>query len=266
MGGAHLHTPQSIFQHMMGQQNTPHQSGPWPQMPQVPPMMMPWSIPSLQQSQLVRFTGERPPIIFTKSALKKRKYLTNEPTEIHRAKQFITEEKMAAHFQDMHISSNYSENSAGVSSGVREPQPCCSTSNDDIHIDLDMENDPTRLENGKSVHPRLVISEELKRLQQEPLLPGSLLAKLETRPSMALVLWEPPSKHLRMLSNRQNVPQSPNDSNTNNNNSDRSNNDNSENFMQRDNESGNNNHENIPDMNQSRMEDQINRDLEPMDL
>ena len=59
IGGTHLHTPQSIFQHMMGQQNVPHQSGPWPQMPKVPPMMMPWSIPSLQQSQLVRFTGER---------------------------------------------------------------------------------------------------------------------------------------------------------------------------------------------------------------
>lgn len=59
MGGAHLFTPQSIFQHMMGQHNMPHEPGSWTQIPQVPPMYMPWRVPSLQQSQLVRFTGEQ---------------------------------------------------------------------------------------------------------------------------------------------------------------------------------------------------------------
>lgn len=57
MGGANLHTPPSIFQHMMGQQSTSHQLGPWMHMPQVPPMSIPWSVPALQQPELVRFTG-----------------------------------------------------------------------------------------------------------------------------------------------------------------------------------------------------------------
>lgn len=81
MGGTHLHTPQSIFQHMMGQQNPQQQNSPWPQMPQVPPMMMPWSIPSLQQSQLVRFTGERPQSPPRNFLHVKRKFEINEPAE-----------------------------------------------------------------------------------------------------------------------------------------------------------------------------------------
>jgi len=59
MGGAHLCTPQSIFQQMMNQQNPQQQQiGPWMQMPQVPPITIPWSVPALQQSELIRFTGE----------------------------------------------------------------------------------------------------------------------------------------------------------------------------------------------------------------
>ncbi|KAG8236789.1 hypothetical protein J437_LFUL016281 [Ladona fulva] len=47
---------------------------------------------------------------------------------------------------------------------------------------------------------RLVLSEEMKNIKSEPIIPASLLTKLE-KPSMALVLWQPPSgsvfKHLR---------------------------------------------------------------------
>lgn len=59
MGGAHLCTPQSIFQQMMNQQNPQQQQvGSWMQMPQVPPITIPWSIPALQQQELIRFTGD----------------------------------------------------------------------------------------------------------------------------------------------------------------------------------------------------------------
>lgn len=56
MGGTNLHTPPSIFQHMMGQQNV-SQHAMWMQMPQVPPISIPWSVSSLHEQQLVRFTG-----------------------------------------------------------------------------------------------------------------------------------------------------------------------------------------------------------------
>ena len=61
MGGSHLHTPQSIFQHTMNQQvNKPPNESSWLHVPNVPPMTMPWSMPSLQQPDLVKFTGEKP--------------------------------------------------------------------------------------------------------------------------------------------------------------------------------------------------------------
>ena len=103
-------------------------------------------------------------------------------------------------------------------------------------MDLELEAaNAVDAERAKSGHPRLMLSEELKRLQQEPILPTSLLSKLE-RPSMALVLWEPPNKHLRILPARDAptpIPDTSDDNNNNNNNS------------------NNNNNEAIPDLNQT---------------
>lgn len=63
MGGGHLHTPQSIFDYNMSHPIHNQQSeAPWFRMPQVPPMTMPWSMPSHQQPDLIRFTGERQPL------------------------------------------------------------------------------------------------------------------------------------------------------------------------------------------------------------
>lgn len=67
---------------------------------------------------------------------------------------------MAAHFQDLHISTK----------PPAEPVPSTSTALDiDTKIDL-----PEVCKNT----PRLVISDEIKRLRNEPILPTSLLSKL----------------------------------------------------------------------------------------
>lgn len=64
MGGGHLHTPQSIFEYTMSHPAQNQQSeAPWFRMPTtVPPMTMPWSMPSHQQPDLIRFTGEKQPL------------------------------------------------------------------------------------------------------------------------------------------------------------------------------------------------------------
>ncbi|XP_015113053.1 uncharacterized protein LOC107038470 isoform X2 [Diachasma alloeum] len=230
---------------MMGQHNPQHQPGSWDQIPQVPPMYMPWSVPSLQQSQLVRFTGERQQQTCGPMVHQKRKLDVPDVIETRPTKQFISEEKMAAHFRNMHISSHYSPTPVpSTSSACSPPQPSTSTTTD---VEIDVDPAPVNLEDGKSMHPRLVISEELKRLQNEPLLPASLLSKLE-RPSMALVLWEPPTRHLR-LPLSQHPPAQPSTSTAeeddNNNNID-------------------NNNEQIPDLNQAYSSNNV--ELEPMDL
>ncbi|XP_063988282.1 uncharacterized protein LOC135168227 isoform X2 [Diachasmimorpha longicaudata] len=240
IGGGHLHTPPSIFQHMMGQHNPEHQPGSWDQVPQVPPMYMPWSVPSLQQSRLVTFTGEQQQQTCGPMVHQKRKL---DITDVESSrKQFISEEKMAAHFRDMHISSHYTPTLGPSTSSACPPsQPSTSTTSE-----VEIDSTPVNLQDGKSMHPRLVISEELKRLQNEPLLPASLLSKLE-RPSMALVLWEPPTRHLR-LPLHQHPPAQPSTSTAeeddNNNNID-------------------NNNEQIPDLNQAYSS---TVQLEPMDL
>lgn len=242
-GGTHLHAPQSIFQHLMGQSNPQNQPGNWGQTPQIPQMYMPWSVPNLQQSQLVKFTGEKQQLTPAVTNIhQKRKLDFPDATEFQQSKQFITEEKMAAHFGNMHISSSFTSPQIPTTAVSESPTAI----NSDIELNID--GTSAAVDDGKC--PRLVMSEELKRLQQEPLLPASLLSKLD-RPSMALVLWEPPSRHLRMISTRQST--SPTILSTYTNEEEENNNSNNNN------NSIDNNNQQILNLNQS-------VELEPMDL
>ncbi|XP_043502644.1 peroxisomal biogenesis factor 6-like isoform X2 [Polistes fuscatus] len=230
MGGTHLHTPPSIFQHMIIQQGTSQQVGSWTQMPQVLPLSISWSVPSVQQSELIRFTGEQN---VSSNLHQKRKLETPDLLDI-KTKQLITEEKMAAHFQDLHISSSYHSQDPVPSTSMANAQ----FENSNVEMDIETTN-VVDTENIKT--PRLVLSEELKRIQHESILPTTLLSKLE-RPSMALVLWEPPSKHLRILPTRDIPTPARNASDDNNNNN-----------------NNNNNSDGIPDLNQT-------SSFEPMEL
>ncbi|XP_078037749.1 uncharacterized protein LOC144470453 [Augochlora pura] len=244
MGGANLRTPPSIFQHMINQQSVSQQPGPWMHLPQVHPMSMPWSMSSLQQPKLVRFTGGT---TFEPILHQKRKLELSDIVDTRQTKQFITEEKMAAHFKDLHISPNYQPQSPPIpSTSVADAQV---TSSEELNMDLEV--GVTNLGDAdvaKSGHPKLILSEELKRIQPEPVIPPSLLSKLE-RPSMALVLWEPPNKHLRLLSSRLTSTPIPSTSDSNNN----SNNNN------------NNNNESIPNLNQT-VQSNNSLEFEPMEL
>lgn len=77
-------------------------------------------------------------------------------------KQHITDEKMAEHMAQLHI------NSETVTSTV-QPEP-----------------EPAR-------ERRLYMCEEMRKLQQESILPQSLLNRI-TRPCTAVVLWTPPPR------------------------------------------------------------------------
>lgn len=242
MGGANLRTPPSIFQHMMSQQNVSQQPGPWMHLPQVPPMSMPWSMSSLQQPKLVRFTGGT---TFEPILHQKRKLELSDIVDTRQTKQFITEEKMAAHFKDLHISPNYQPQSPVPSTSVADAQLTSEELNMDLEVGV---TNLVDADLSKSGQPKLVLSEELKRLQPDPVIPPSLLSKLE-RPSMALVLWEPPNKHLRLLSSRVTSTPIPSTSDSNNN----SNNNN------------NNNNESIPNLNQTVQSSNLPV-FEPMEL
>lgn len=83
---------------------------------------------------------------------------------------------MAAHFKDLHISCNHqSENSVPSTSKV---DISFSHKQSDMDLDVDAANNTINTDQADYVHPRLVLSEELKRIQQEPILPSTLLSKL----------------------------------------------------------------------------------------
>ncbi|XP_021921602.1 uncharacterized protein LOC110830696 isoform X2 [Zootermopsis nevadensis] len=134
---------------------------------QVPPSQMPWGIPMADQPTIVRFTAESSPSMKSSEpciygfSQAKRKFDSEDiPLPV---KQHITEEKMAAHLSQLHISSDYT---------AHQPEP---------------------REDEQQHMKRLVLCDELRKLKQEPILPPALLSRLEKR-SMALVLWQPPAR------------------------------------------------------------------------
>lgn len=79
---------------------------------------------------------------------------------------------MTAHFKSLRISSIHETES---------PVPSTSSSCSHRQLDMDLDVDGRNAINGEQltgVHPRLILSEELKRIQEEPILPSTLLSKL----------------------------------------------------------------------------------------
>ncbi|CAD0204446.1 unnamed protein product [Chrysodeixis includens] len=137
---------------------------------------LPWGMSS--PPQLVQFTGQHlaleqkiSPVIHCK-----RKSLDVEP--VIPAKQLITEEKMAAHLNSLHISSEYTPHTLA---------------NTNEGMDVGMEPVTEKLK-GHTI----VLSEELKKLQEEPLLPAALIDRFE-KPRMSLVVWKPRENILEKL-------------------------------------------------------------------
>ncbi|XP_046387062.1 uncharacterized protein LOC124156519 isoform X2 [Ischnura elegans] len=164
---------------------------------QIPPASMPWGIPMANQPAVVRFTAEPTPvqnIIKTGAEVVKfgdfvhnKRKLEDDADGLRFTKQLITEEKMAARLSEMHISSNFTGHQTLPPASV-SPDPKMG----------DFSGFKPKDEDGNL--KRLVLSEEMKNIKSEPIIPPSILSKLE-KPSMALVLWQPPSgsifKHLR---------------------------------------------------------------------
>lgn len=80
------------------------------------------------------------------------------------AKQLITEEKMAAHLNGLHISSNYTPHTLAA-------EEC---------MDIGMEGMGSSDLSSKLKGHKIVLSEELKKIQEEPLLPAALIERYVT--------------------------------------------------------------------------------------
>ncbi|XP_042227820.1 putative mediator of RNA polymerase II transcription subunit 26 [Homarus americanus] len=112
------------------------------------------------------------------------------------AKQHISEERMAAHLNSLHLSESFYNHRLGKKS--------CSDVNDMVLEDEADEglgeDDISRPWKSRSKGPAcLVIADEVKQIiPGESQLPASLLKKL-TKPSMEVVLWQPPGNIIRNI-------------------------------------------------------------------
>ncbi|CAK1541587.1 unnamed protein product [Leptosia nina] len=131
---------------------------------------LPWSLQS--PPNLVHFTAQTDkPLIHCK-----RKSTDIEP--VIPAKQLITEEKMAAHFNSLHISSDYTQHSLA---------------SEDV---MELSIDPSVISEKLKGH-KIVISEDVKNIKDEPLLPVSLIERMQ-KPQMSLVVWKPRDEIIKL--------------------------------------------------------------------
>lgn len=120
-------------------------------------------------------------------------------------KKHITDEKMAEHLNGLHISPDYRSHEAPQPSWEEtmsiEPEPSTSrgtNSSNNYNINMSPQDLEQRLKNAQ----RITICEQIRKIQNEPLLPESLLERIE-RPCTALVLWQPPPKLTNFITDPQ---------------------------------------------------------------
>lgn len=119
-------------------------------------------------------------------------------------KQFISEEKITAHFNGLHISSDYIQNTPSsptslyASGGIDDDDNIPSTSTGKCFTNLtyqDYKITAQELSEKLKKASRITMCDEIRKLNEEQrqvsYLPEALLNRIE-RPCTALVLWQPP--------------------------------------------------------------------------
>lgn len=125
-------------------------------------------------------------------------------------KQFLTEEAMASHLNNMHLSTEYTSHGGSTNSGGLSP---CSSLDDDMSLGepgpgstaaaaaaaaRHVYMSPQELEDRLRKAQRIAVCEEVRKLDNRAeILPKVLLERIE-KPCTALVLWQPPATPLEL--------------------------------------------------------------------
>lgn len=94
----------------------------------------------------------------------------------------ITEEKMAAHLDGLHISSEFTAHDinqtiSGSSSDMLSPYPAS------------LQEIEEKLKRAQ----KITVSDVVKTIQEEPILPAAIMERFE-KPCKALIIWQPPQR------------------------------------------------------------------------
>lgn len=109
---------------------------------------------------------------------------------IIKSKQLVTEEKMIAHLNSIHISSDYTTHDSTEDTSCEKI--------DDSPDDNDQACSVQDIEQKLRQANRITVSDVVRTIRNDPLLPAAILERYE-RPSKALVLWQPPPQRITDL-------------------------------------------------------------------
>ncbi|XP_061393780.1 uncharacterized protein LOC133329306 [Musca vetustissima] len=167
---------------------------------------MPWKIQKTDHTgDVMEFTAHTPhnnSIIHRALLHQKRKSDPVPPP--FPVKQFISEEKITAHFNGLHISSDYIQHDTGgaISGSGSDTSTTGKCFSNLTYEDYQMT--AKELEKKLLNANRITICDELKKISEQPAqhsvscLPETLLHRF-TKPCTALVLWQPPPPIINML-------------------------------------------------------------------
>ncbi|XP_013099464.1 uncharacterized protein LOC106081798 [Stomoxys calcitrans] len=163
---------------------------------------MPWKITKADaDGDVMEFTAHsRNQLVHRTGILHQKRKPDPNLTPPQPVKQFISEEKITAHFNGLHISSDYIQHSAGPDS---EDAPSTSGKCFSNLSYEDYQMTAKELEKKLLNANRITICDELKKKIQEQqknvsYLPEALLNRIE-KPCTALVLWQPPPPIINMF-------------------------------------------------------------------
>uniref|UniRef100_A0A0K8TVZ1 Uncharacterized protein n=2 Tax=Bactrocera latifrons TaxID=174628 RepID=A0A0K8TVZ1_BACLA len=159
---------------------------------------MPWKLASTNfgQDGVMQFSAQVNDEVHSRAILhQKRK---SEEESLIPVKQFISEEKITAHFNGLHISSDYIGNNSNACSNSMVGDDAPSTSTGKCFTNLtykDYQVTAKELEEKLRKANRITLCEQLKNFNEQQrkttFLPEALFNRIE-KPCTALVLWQPP--------------------------------------------------------------------------
>ncbi|EAU75608.1 uncharacterized protein LOC120896923 [Anopheles arabiensis] len=125
------------------------------------------------------------------------------------SKQFLTEEVMSSHFNNLHLSTEYTAHDIRTQTSTADPRAHSSREEDMLLGDAGNVSDdadayhvcmsPQELEERLKKAQRIAICEEVRRLDgRGEILPKALLQRIE-KPCTALMIWQPPQERVQSV-------------------------------------------------------------------
>lgn len=131
-------------------------------------------------------------------------------------KQLITDEKMAAHLNGLHISSEFTAHNVNQSGQTNSAFEMDDNGSDTINpYPCSFHDIEEKLKRAQ----KITVSDVVKSIQEDPILPAAIMERFE-KPCKALVIWQPPQRITDLIVSKTSQQDQASDDESNDNNND----------------------------------------------